>query len=64
MNDPKVIWTAIGLIVGVVGVTVGPLEALIVLIFTSLGWLIGKYVAREIPLIDEWMERFFSNRRG
>ena len=62
MNNPKLIFTAIGLMVGVVGVAFGPLEAFIVLVFTSLGWLVGKYVAGEIPIIDTFLERFFSDR--
>jgi uncharacterized membrane protein len=62
MNNPKLIFTAIGLLVGVIGVAFGALEAFIVLLFTSLGWVVGKYVAGEIPAIDAFMERFFSDR--
>ena len=62
MSDPKFLWPAIGLMVGVVGVTVGALEALIAFLFTGAGWLIGKYMAGEIRLIDLLLERFFSDR--
>ncbi len=62
MNDPKFIWAAIGLIVGIIGVTLGPLEAFIVFAFTVLGWVVGKYVAGEIPVIDRLLERFFHDR--
>jgi hypothetical protein len=62
MNNPKLIFTGIGLLVGVIGVALGPLEAFIVLVFASLGWLIGKYFAGEIPVVDVFMERFFSDR--
>ncbi len=62
MNDPKLLWAAVGLVVGVIGVTLGPLEAFIVLIFTLVGWGVGKYAAGEIPIIDRLLERFFSDR--
>ena len=62
MSDPRFIWTAIGLMVGVVGVTVGALEAFIAFLFTGAGWLIGKYMAGEIRIIDMLLERFFSDK--
>ena len=62
MNDPKLLWAAVGLVVGVIGVSLGPLEAFIVLVFTVLGWGVGKYAAGEIPIIDRILERFFSDR--
>ena len=62
MNDPKLLWAAVGLVVGVIGVTLGPLEAFIVLVFTAVGWGVGKYAAGEIPIIDRILERFFSDR--
>ena len=62
MNDPKLLWAAVGLVVGVIGVTLGPLDAFIVLVFTVVGWGVGKYAAGEIPVIDRLLERFFSDR--
>lgn len=62
MNDPKLLWAAVGLVVGVIGVTLGPLEAFIVLVFTLVGWGVGKYAAGEVPIIDRILERFFSDR--
>ena len=62
MNDPKLLWAAVGLVVGVIGVTLGPLDAFIVLVFTVVGWGVGKYAAGEIPVIDRFLERFFSDR--
>jgi len=61
MSDPRFIWTAIGLMVGVVGVTVGALEAFIAFLFTGAGWLIGKYMAGDIRIVDMLLERFFSD---
>ena len=48
--------------VGVVGVTVGPLEAFIAFLFTAGGWMIGKYLSGDVAIIDVLLERFFSNR--
>ncbi len=62
MNDPKFLWAAVGLVVGIIGVTLGPLEAFIVLAFTVVGWVVGKYAAGELPAVDRILERFFSDR--
>jgi uncharacterized membrane protein len=62
MNDPKFLWAAVGLVVGIIGVTLGPLEAFIVLVFTVIGWVVGKYAAGEMPVVDRILERFFSDR--
>ena len=62
MNDPKFLWAAVGLVVGIIGVTLGPLEAFIVLVFTVIGWVVGKYAAGEMPIVDRILERFFSDR--
>ena len=62
MNCPKVIGAVIGLVTGVVLVWQGPLEAFIVALLTLAGWLIGKYLSREIPVLDVLLERFFASR--
>ena len=62
MNDPKFLWAAVGLVVGIIGVSLGPLEAFIVLVFTVIGWVVGKYAAGEMPVVDRILERFFSDR--
>ena len=62
MNDPKFLWAAVGLVVGIIGVALGPLEAFIVLVFTVIGWVVGKYAAGEMPIVDRILERFFSDR--
>ena len=62
MGDPKLAGTVIGLVIGVVLVWLGPLEALIAALFALGGWLIGKYMAGEIPVIDILIERYVSGR--
>lgn len=62
MNDPKIICAVLGLVVGVVGVAVGPLAAFIVLLFTLAGWVVGRYIAGEFQIVDAFLERFFSGR--
>jgi uncharacterized membrane protein len=64
MFNTKLIFTIGGLLVGVIGVAFGPLEAFVVLLLTVVGWLIGKYAAGEMQVVDAFLERFFSNRLG
>jgi len=59
--NPKLIGALIGLIVGIVLVFTGTLNAFIVALFLLLGWLIGKYIAGEIDL-DELYDRFIRGR--
>ena len=63
MDNPKLAGTVIGLIVGVVFVWQGAFDALSVALFVAGGWLIGKYLASEIPIVDMLLERFVSSRR-
>ena len=62
MNDPKIAGAIIGLVIGVVLVWLGPLEAFIAALFALGGWLIGKYVSGEIPIVDLLLERFIASR--
>lgn len=62
MDNPKLIGVIIGLVVGIVLIWQGALEAFIVFLLGLAGWLIGKYVVGEIPVIDTWLQRF-ANRR-
>ena len=64
MFNTKLIFTIGGLLVGVIGVAFGPLEAFIVLLLTAVGWLVGKYAAGEMQVVDVFLERFFTNRLG
>jgi uncharacterized membrane protein len=52
------------LVIGVVLVSVGVWQAVVVGVIALAGWLVGKYVAGEIPIIDALLERFISSRRG
>ena len=64
MLNNKLICTLGGLLVGVIVVAFGPLEALIVLLLTAVGWLIGKYAAGEMRVVDVFLAQLFSNRLG
>lgn len=63
MDNPKLAGTVVGLIIGVVFVWQGAFDAMTVVLFVAGGWLIGKYLAREIPILDALLERFVSSRR-
>ena len=62
MSNPKIAGMVIGLVVGVVLVWLGPLEAFITALFALLGWVIGKYLSSEIPIVDLLLERFIASR--
>ena len=62
MGNPKIAGTVIGLVIGVVLVWLGPLEAFIAALFALLGWLIGKFLSGEIPIVDLLLERFVASR--
>ena len=62
MVNYKITGAVIGLIIGIVLVWQGPLEAFIVALFAVAGWTIGKYLSGEIPIVDILLERFFSSR--
>ena len=64
MRSPPLVGTIIGLVIGVVLVSVGGWQAVVVGVIALAGWLVGKYVAGEIPIIDALLERFISSRRG
>ncbi len=63
MSNPPLIGTIIGLVIGVVLVSVGVWQAAVVGVIALAGWMVGKYVAGEIPIIDALLERFISSRR-
>lgn len=62
MSDPKNRGIIIGLAIGIVLVWLGIWQAAVVGAFALVGWLIGKYINREIPFLDIILERFFSRR--
>ncbi len=57
----KLTWVVLGVIIGVVLVLAGALNAFFVALFILAGWLIGKYVAGEIDL-DDLYDRFLRGR--
>lgn len=61
MLNPKVVGAVAGLVVGVIGVWLGALEAFIVALFILAGWFIGKFWIGEIDLLDAY-ERFLRSR--
>lgn len=62
MNNPKLIGAVLGLTMGIIVLWLGPLEAFIVALFGLGGWLIGKYLAGEIPILDTLLRRFLDSR--
>jgi type IV secretory pathway TrbD component len=62
MGNPKTVGVIIGIVIGVVFVWQGALDAFIAALFILGGWLIGKYLSGEIPIIDSLIERFIANR--
>ena len=62
MDNPKMVGAVIGLVIGIVLVWLGPLEAFIAALLGLAGWLIGKYIGGEIPIIDAFLERFVAGR--
>jgi uncharacterized membrane protein len=59
--NPKLIGACAGLIIGVVLVFAGTLNAFIVALFVLLGWLIGKFFSGEIDL-DELYDRYLRGK--
>ena len=57
--DSKALGALVGLAFGLVLVAIGPAQALAVVFFVVVGWLVGKIVAREIDLVAllEWLSR-------
>ena len=64
MNDPKTRGIVISLAIGIALVWLGVWQAVVVGAFALIGWLIGKYAGREIPILDIVLQRFFSRRIG
>ncbi len=60
MYNAKILGTSVGLIIGIVLVWLGPLEAFIVGLFALGGWLVGKYSSGEIPAIDIVLENLIT----
>ena len=50
------------MVIGVVFVWQGALDALFVALFILGGWTVGKYLSGEIPFLDYLLERFVDSR--
>jgi len=61
MLNPKAIGAIGGLVIGLIVVSLGVLEAFIVALFIGAGWLIGKFWMGELDLADLY-ERFMRSR--
>ena len=59
--NPKTIGALVGLIVGIVLIFVGPLEAFLLALLVFAGWVVGKLVSGEIDLLG-FLESFLASR--
>jgi len=64
MDNPKIVGLILGLAIGIVLVWLGAWQAVVVGVLGSAGWLIGKYVAGELAIVDALLDRFLESRRG
>lgn len=62
MDNPKTLGAALGVVIGIVFVWQGALDAFFTALFVLGGWAIGKYVSREVPIVDALLERFIAIR--
>lgn len=62
MSHLKINGLILGAIVGVIVVSLGILAALVVGLFALIGWLIGKYLYGELPIIDDLLSKFLEFR--
>jgi uncharacterized membrane protein len=61
MLNPKLIGAIAGVVVGIIVICFGFLNALLVALFALIGWFIGKVWMGEIDLLDIY-ERFMRSR--
>ena len=52
-----------GLTIGVVLVWLGVWQGVVVGAVAGCGYLIGKYLSNELPIIDDLLDRFLQSRR-
>jgi len=62
MSHLKINGLILGAIVGVILVSLGILAALVVSLFAFIGWLIGKYLDGDLPVIDDLLSKFLEFR--
>jgi uncharacterized membrane protein len=63
IGETKLIGLLIGLTMGVIVVWVGWWPAVLVGALGTAGYLVGKYLARELPAVDKLLEMFVDFRR-
>lgn len=61
MSNPKVVGIIIGLVIGVVLVAFGALNALFVALFVLAGWFVSKIVTGEIDIAEQY-NRFMEGK--
>lgn len=59
--NPKLLGAVFGLVVGLVVIIAGALDAFILILFIVAGWLIAKFWMGEIDFVDTY-ERFLTSR--
>ena len=57
----KLLGALIGLVIGIVAITLGAWEAFVLALFILGGWFIGKFLIGEIDLIEPY-QRFLDSR--
>lgn len=62
MSHLKINGLILGAIVGVILVSLGILAAIVVSLFAFIGWLIGKYLDGNLPIIDDLLSKFLEFR--
>jgi uncharacterized membrane protein len=62
MGSPQILGAAVGLVIGVVFVWQGALDAFFTALFMLGGWIVGKYIGGGISVVDELLERFLDSR--
>ena len=63
MLNPKIVGTATAVALGILLLTLGVWQTLLILLLGAGGYTVGKWAQGEIPRVDIFLENFFHNRR-
>lgn len=63
MGEPKLVGLVLGLAIGIVFVWIGLWQALVVGVVGMAGFLVGKYIERELAFVDRFLARFVESRK-
>ena len=63
MLNPKIVGAATAVAVGILLLTLGVWQTLVILLLGAGGYIVGKWAQGEIPRVDVFLETFFHNRR-